>query len=39
VPSAGRDVADAVYTLKHTDLGQFATAGGIELTKVRWPTR
>jgi hypothetical protein len=32
-------VLSAVYTSKHADLGQFATAGGIELTKVQRPTR
>jgi hypothetical protein len=29
----------AVHTSMHTDLGHFDTAGGIELTKVRRPTR
>jgi len=29
----------AVHTSKHTDLGHFDTAGGIELPKVQPPTR
>jgi hypothetical protein len=32
-------VLSAVHASKHTGLGHFATAGGIELPKVQRPTR